>query len=704
MKSIFPFVKVFWTFYLLAVCLPSFSQERGLKAMNDTIDLYPGVPVVYDILANDTIPADDTIKNVFVGGTGLLQCQKAHDSTWKWVFTFTVPSWGYGGDTSFSYRLLTMSLDTNSAKILFRIHDKSYSYLDINNVRARFNSSGNHFFYEDAEYEVPKGSGITTIFTNALWIGGKDGQGQLHFAGERYGQGSTGWTAHTKHDFYAGPIMDSINYSIYQDTIWNYIWNLKKTDIDYHKAHYWDPGYLPIHDILTWPGNGDTSLGQAQRLAPFSDRNADGTYNPYDGDYPEIRGDQALFFIFNDGRDYHSESTGAKLHVEIHGMAYAFDMPDDSAFKNTVFLNYKFYNRSQNTYDSTLLGIFTDIDLGYPDDDYDLCDVERNMFIGYNGTQVDGYGQSYAYGESPPAQAVTLLGGPYMDADGIDNPRYDLSGNQLCDFSVNGVNFGDTIIDNERFGLQKFLYFNNSGGGVPAYMTDPNYAAEYYLFLNGIWKDNSHMIYGGNAHFGSGGYGPDCNFMFPGESDTLNWGVGCVPPNGPVNWTEETAGNNPSDRRGLQVTGPFTFIPGEMQEVDLMFNWARAYGAQSPMASVDKLRQMADQINSAFTINQLPNGNPFYGIGDQRHPSGFLVKIFPNPSLDHLNIIFENGYTAAGTTIELMNSQGKCIKEIIPLLHRNSVIFDVSDIPSGFYFIRLTTTELPIVKKVVVIH
>jgi hypothetical protein len=60
-----------------------------------------------------------------------------------------------------------------------------------------------------------------------------------------------------------------------------------------------------------------------------------------DGDYPLIRGDQALFFIFNDDRNVHSETQGNKLKAEIHGMAYVFDLPGDTAFNNTIFMNYK---------------------------------------------------------------------------------------------------------------------------------------------------------------------------------------------------------------------------------------------------------------------------------------------------------------------------------------------------------------------------
>ncbi len=665
------------------------------------------MPLVYDILANDSIPSNDTIKTVtitIVNSNGLVVVKKTHDSTWTWTFTFTAQHWGFGGEIQGKYMLKTMSNDTSSAKILFRIHDRSYSYLDINNVSARFTASGLHFFYENADYEVPKGSGKTSIFSNSFWIGGKDGQNQLHFAGERYRQGPIPGPANTKPDFYAGPVMDSTKYSIYQDTIWNYIWNVKKTEIDYHRAHYAEQGYVPIHDIQTWPGNGDTGLGQAQRLAPFSDRNADGIYNPFDGDYPEIRGDQALFFIFNDDRGPHLESFGAKLKVEIHGMAYAFDLPEDSALKNTVFLNYKLFNRSQNSYDSTLLGIFTDIDLGYANDDYVGCDVERNMYFGYNGTPVDGTGQPNAYGENPPTQSVTVLAGPYMDPDNLDNPRHDMNGNQLCDFSVNGLNFGDTIIDNERFGLQRFMYINNSVAGVPAYMTDPEYAPEYYQLMSGKWKDGSFVMYGGNGNLLAGGYGPACRFMFPGESDTLNWGSGCIPPNGPVNWTEETAANNPFDRRGVGITGPFTFNPGDVQELDIAFTWARDYAAHSPLSSLAKLRAMTDIINGAFAHNRLPNGNQFYGISDQLKPSEIQMNIYPNPALDFVNIDFGGRYPRGGATIEIMASQGNCLKKMLVPDGMKVIHLDIPELPSGLYFIRVTTNVSSITKKVVVLR
>jgi hypothetical protein len=508
----------------------------------------------------------------------------------------------------------------------------------------------------------------------------------------------------TKPDFYAGPVMDTNFYSIYQDTVWNRLWKLDRADIEYHKIHYADPGYVPVEAILTWPGNGDVSMGQAEKLAPFVDLNGDGIYEPMQGDYPEVRGDQSLFFIFNDIRGNHLESFGSKLGIEIHGMAYAFDIPSDSAIKNTVFLYYKIFNRSLTTYDSTLIGIFADIDLGWPIDDLVGCDVERNTYFSYNGDTIDGSGQSYAYGAHPPAQGVTLLAGPFMDPDGKDDPRFDAYGNRLCDVSVNGFHFGDSIIDNERLGMQRFLMFNNSLSGFPDYMSDPDYAPEYYAMLNGIWKDGSHMIYGGNGNASTGGYGPECRFMFPGESDTLNWGTGCIPPYGPKNWTEETAGNNPGDRRGIIGTGPFTFGPGDVQELDIAFVWARDYDGTFPYCSVDKLRSMVDIVNEAFLTNKLSNGEIIYGMEEDPMTQEMPVNIYPNPTSQSVTIDLLTNDIKEPVSVFILNNQGICVAKTEIPNGAGSETISLSSIPSGFYFVRIVSGKQQTTKKLLVLH
>ncbi len=586
------------------------------------------------------------------------------------------------------------------------IQAQGYDSLYLNNINACVNASGILFFnFErgEAGFEVPKFSGKHTIFNSTLWIGGVDQSSNLHLAAARYGQGPVIGPAFTKFDFWTGPVMDSSAYSTVQDSVWNYIWNIKKTEIEYHKTHWNDAGYQPIHDILTWPGNGNVSLGQSAQLAPYFDRSNDGIYQPMDGDYPLIKGDQSLFFIFNDDRNFHAETEGARMRVEIHGMLYAFDIPGDSAFRNTIFLNYKIFNRSENNYTNSYIGIFTDLDIGYANDDYIGCDVERSMFYGYNGTAVDGSGQPGAYGENPPVQSVSFIGGPLKDADGIDNPRYDGYGNQLCNESVNGINFGDSIIDNERLGMSKFVYCNNSNAGVPNYMTDPLYAPDYYKFLQGIWKDDTQMIYGGNGHLSAGGYGPACSFMFPGESDTLNWGTGCVLPNGDINWTEITAGNNPSDRRGVGSTGPFTFQAGTAQELDLAFIFARDYGKQSNAVSMDKLRTFSDEVSQSFISNILPNGGSFSGLNRKTGHQQLPLKLFPNPASDLVHLQFDRIMNEP-VNLRIYNETGLLLRTETHNPGGQSITLNIAGLPSGLYLILLETKAQSVTKKVSVIR
>lgn len=680
---------------------------QGLSLVSDTIDLTPEIPKTVNILVNDTIPVGDSIKVII--NIGSVYSYYIHytvlsDGSYTFVANPNGNQWGaatqyIGGYTVVDYT----SGNHTSTSLVFRFHDQSYDSLYLNSINARFNACGNHFWGFGQEYprfEVPKFTGKTTIFSSALWIGGLDQNSVLHLAAERYRQ-ATGSHAWRYADFWAGPVMDSGAYSIYQDTLWNYIWNIKKSDILYHNFHWTDPGYQSIHDILTWPGNGDVSLGQAAKLAPYFDRSGDGIYDAMDGDYPLIRGDQSLFFIFNDDRNLHTETGGVKMKVEIHGMAYAFDLPEDSAFNNTIFLNYKIFNRSDNTYNDTYLGIFTDLDVGYANDDFTGCDVERSMYFSYNGVPVDGSGMPEAYGANPPAQSVSIIGGPIMDADGLDNPRFNGNGDQLCNESVNGINFGDTIIDNERLGMTRFICFSNFG--VFPYMNDPSDSPQYYSYLKGIWLDSTRMIYGGNGHLNGGGNGPECNFMFPGESDSLNWGVGCISPNGQVDWTETTAGNYPGDRRGLGSSGPFTFQPGAVQELDLAFSFARDYTSKSALGSLAKLRIFSDTIQASFSTNTLPNGNSFNGIAEKMRALPLSVKIFPNPASTNVCLQFDRTLNEP-VNIRIYNETGLLVREKSRTAEEKMISLDLAGLSSGLYLIFLETKNQAVTKKLSVVR
>jgi hypothetical protein len=506
--------------------------------------------------------------------------------------------------------------------------------LNINNIRTRINTGGDMWWdlIGTAKYEVPKGSGKTSMFSGALWIGGLDVNGQLKLAALRYRQ--------VGNDYWPGPLTTDGTAAIDAATCQQYDKHfvITRKEVDEFLTHC-DPNtgvFIPSSDyqipnsILNWPAHGDVSKKQSYYLAPFYDRGNDGFYDPNDGDYPYydinnslcptnpanignppvptaegngilvdqvLKGDQTLWWVFNDKGNVHTESQGAPIGLEIRAQAFAFATNDE--INNMTFYSYEIINRSTYRLTETYFSQWIDCDLGYANDDYVGCDVKRGLGYCYNGKEVDGSGQPQAYGAQPPAIGADFFQGPYMDADGIDNPKYDHNGQQICDVSINGVNFGNGIVDDERFGMRRFVYHNNNSQGAPNYCTDPDIAIDYYNYLKGIWKDGTKMIYGGNAHAGTGAYGPECDFMFPGDSDPCNWGTGGQTPNGPTYWTEVTANNQPDDRRFMQSAGPFTLEAGAVNYITVGIPWARA-SQGGAWASVELLRTTDDKCQRLF--------------------------------------------------------------------------------------------------------
>ncbi|MBL4656845.1 MAG: T9SS type A sorting domain-containing protein [Flavobacteriales bacterium] len=566
----------------------------------------------------------------------------------------------------------------NGAPVTELIH--ASQYLEFNNVKARFYSGGSDFWdpaLGSASYEIPKGSGKHTIFTADLWIGGMDSSGVLHMGAQRYVQAG--------HDFYPGPVMDSINYNATEDALWDRLWKVNKVIVDDHIANWNQPGYTPAIEISEWPGNGDVAKGQAAVLAPYHDYNLDGFYNPLDGDYPLIKGDQTLYFMRNDDRDVHNETGASKMKIEIHGMAYVSSCLSDPALFTTILVNYKIVNRSANDYQSTYIGINADMDIGSATDDYIGCDVERSSFFTYNGTALDGSGAPSHYGQYPPAQSVTFLKGPLMDADTSDNP----SGN--CDEGVNGSGFGDGVIDNERFGMTNFAYYCNPGVGGCSGSTqgDPSTAVDWYSYMRGYWKDGTTMKYGGNGHANNCTSCETSRFMFPENSDTCNWGTGGAVPGDLVAWSEQAAMNAPNDRRGIGSMGPFTFEAGETIEMEIAYVYGRDMNNVGPYASVAAMKENIDSIRSYYSNNLTPCGGTFYetpvipGVFDSDSRGENLV-MYPNPASDLLTIKLLKA--SENVKYEINDLYGKNVKSGI--IHSSDQI-NLSELSDGVYFLRL---------------
>ncbi len=671
-------------YILISVLSVTMMPQNPPVAINDTVKASFGEIITVNVVYNDYHP-DGVNFNVtkVIPGNPL---NTFTDST----ITFTPEYWTYYNHSNGYYKRCTYEItdennQTHKADIIVEFFNSQFSdTIDIGNVKAAFFAYGPLFFpgctYTNNPvkfFEFPKESGRHVNFVSNLWLGGLDGSGQLHLAAEKYRCVGI--------DYWAGPV-SSNNGEIYADSItpyrWHRVWKLSAEQVRYHIDHWKEQGYEPIVNIKTWPAHGDESLYQSNELAPFVDTDGDEKYDPYSGDYPLIRGDQAIFFIFND-LTYHSETKGDTLGIEIHAMAYAFDEPENDALTNTIFLSYKIFNRSSNTYTDTYVGMYSDYDIGNWKDDYLSTDVSRGAIIGYNGDDFDedyvnnNQDTTFGYGENPPAHAVVFLGGPYMDANATDDP------DGGCDESINGIGFADGIVDNERYGLTNSFGFSPPG---PAPTLD--WAYDYYNYLKSIWKDGNHMKYYFFGWAGDDSTKVDANFIYPGLSDTCFWGTGGIVPDTDPDWKEETAymglPNEPGDRRALGSMGPFTFYPNTFQNIDIAFVTAQGDGGS--YSSVELVKVYIDSIRSSYKLDSDNFGFKWLG-NEERKVEKQNLRIFPNPAKDEIRL----DYIAEGQTIEfaIYDAFGRLVN-VGQLSNSGELRISINELKIGIYIIKIT--------------
>jgi len=516
----------------------------------------------------------------------------------------------------------------------------STAELDINNVRAFILNGGDMWWDQpgtgNARYEVPKVNDPdqlkkNSLFAGSVWIGGEDATGNIYVTAQTYRQ--------SHYAYWPGPLVadtdtittasdTSINYnsipSIASEecSFWNKHFKVNRTDIDQFIEDF-STGRIASEDdlpesIFNWPAKNNPHIlkksGSAydvdfnRELAPFKDISGpegipDGNYNPLFGDYPEILGDQTIWWVMNDVGNQKmfgdaleplGGANGGEIGLELETRAFAFQTND--AINDMTFYEQKMTNKGNRTLINTYLGQWVDPDLGNFVDDYVGCDVTRGLGICYNGDDDDD--GVAGYGLNPPAIGVDFFQGPLADiGDGIDNDRDGLidEGSDGIDNNENGEI--DEEDERELIEMSNFLYYNNNFEIVNG---NPQTKNAFYNYLRNIWGDGSFVTYDGID--GTDQSAPRANFMFPGTTDQeYGWGVGGSP-SAPVQtdpWDEVSAGNSPSDRRFLQSAGPFTLEPGQINVVTIGVVWCRA-GSGGATGSIACLKAADDLAQELF--------------------------------------------------------------------------------------------------------
>ena len=551
----------------------------------------------------------------------------------------------------------------------------NYALLNSNNVKLAVSANGaigfNSAFTKGSW--MPADADAGTIFAACPWISGTNAQGQLYLTAQYVDPADYAW-------FYGPLTQNATADSAYSETF-NYVWNIKQNEINTHVAYFeslqngttatlFPNGYTIPADFLSWPAHGDVSLGYEFNLAPFFDYNGDLVYNPQDGDYPTICGDECLYLIINDI----GNSTIPKMGNQVEMWIYAFDTPNIPAVNNTFFAKFKFTNKSTQTYFNTRISQMNDLDIGNAFNDYSATDVAYGAVLAFNGKPSDSVAvgsNTGTYGDNPPIESMLLLRGPLLDADLTDNALYaNALAQSLGSYGDQGFGFGDGIVDNERSGLASSVNYINSSNPI---LGEPgaNYPTSFYNLMLGKHIDGSEDV---NPLTGN-----PTQYWAPSYSDTYNELVPAT-----EQFIHSDNGLPPNDMRQVGTTLPFTYEPGESNFLDLAYVFSQAAPASGMSVEALNVQYMNDVkqfFNENLTDCQILE-TPL-AIENMTPPSTF--SIYPNPTSENLNITVSEAFI--GETYSIFNNVGQLV--LTNKIQSTQTTLDVVNLSQGTYTLIL---------------
>lgn len=515
------------------------------------------------------------------------------------------------------------------------------SLLDANSVTATVGPGGTLW---PEGYVVPNSlpDPVNAIFTGGLWIGGFDPAGNLKMAAQTY-------SSTFNNEYFPGPL-DPTTGETSMETCqnWDLIFKVTQSEIDDFLADLSDNDVLDEQhpSILGWPGRGNTNFSEIhsfdlpdQELAPFVDTDSDGSYNPLNGDYPAIKGDEANWWITNDAGGIHATTMGDPLQFEIQIMAFAH-ASENPAIDNTTFYDLKITNRSLEPLDSTMITLWVDPDLGCYTDDYVGCSPEHDLAFVYNADDQDGEpGCSCTQGINTYCSVIPVLGIKILESPEQEN--------------------------GEEAGLTTFGAYNNgSVGTMPPATTDPANALEYYRLMSGSWRDGSPFTQGGDGYQD----GAPTPYLFPDNpSDSMGWSM-C------------TANLASGDPRILMSTGNIRMEPGESVNVSYAVTLVEAVPHPCPditplVDAFDEVEQYYSGLATATEDVELINSQ---------------VVAFPNPSREEVQITLKTLDEELEQVI-LMDAQGKPVRQY-NRLSGHQLVIRKENLSAGIYFYQVRTS------------
>jgi len=437
------------------------------------------------------------------------------------------------------------------------------TYLNVNNISTVFWNQG----YSDIDVNddnsglvFPKGSGRQAVFKSGfMWGAQVAGDPQVRVGGSSYRTGLQG-----------GKIL-SPGVAEDPDLVKNRIYRVRPDIIPPSGPR--QEGYQDgsvVSEVADNEGSAidiidqyylDWSEWPAADGAEYTDVDSNGAYDPAI-DIPGVPGaDQTIWYVANDLDPTRTQFLYGALPLGIEMQATIWAYARSGALGNMFFRKYKIINKSNITFDSMYVCMWSDVDLGNSGDDYAGSDTTLSLVYCYNANAVDGNYDPLP----PPAVGFDFFQGPIVDG----NPE---------DEAIFG---GKKIIGKVNLPMTAAFYFAR---GDPA-VTDPTQGSplgsdQYYNFFRGRVGLSGEIFVDPNT-------GLATTFALSGD---------------PVTRTGWIDGQDigPGDRRIGQASGPFTMAAGDTQEVVVAEIVAGAIPGVDRLSAIGLMKFYDQEAQSAY--------------------------------------------------------------------------------------------------------
>ncbi|MBS1492916.1 MAG: T9SS type A sorting domain-containing protein [Bacteroidetes bacterium] len=485
-------------------------------------------------------------------------------------------------------------------------------------------------------FEWPKGSGIFALFTSGLSIeanvNGRLRMGNASYSGE-YAPGYVG---------------DSNGLPVFKTDSRFKIYSVRIGDTQTN-----NPDVILWRDMIPYG-------------APYNDMNNNRIYD-IGIDKPGVPdADQTIFVCLTDAdASNHTTSEGFSggtkpLNAEVHLTAWGYS---EAPLQDFHFLRYTVINKNDSAWNGAYFGFYSDPDLGYAKDDYVGCDTALQMIYCYNADSIDGYGNIYGvpgqYGINPPAVGQTLLRG--------------------------AINKHTTPFDSLKMTtgtrISKSYYPCDQDPS-----SDPHQA---YNYFRGFKADGTPWLNPLNTPY------QVTKFTFTGNpEDSTGWteNKGHI-----LNCGGSLTGNvevsPPGDKRMLMSSGAENLLvqPGDTQKIVISQLIARG---SSNVNSVTKLKELSSTVRQIYYAIETET-EPVYEPPAEVPLNYLLHQNYPNPFNPVTTIKYEVKMLWK-VKIQVYDTRGELIRTLVNEEKPQGVYevkFDASNLPSGIYFIKMTSAQ-----------